>query len=273
MKDESHVSILHGLVAAKNVADKFYNNFFETQADKPKEEKDNLIADVTGDDLKESNEMLSKAKAAGFRTSVVYVLTPKETAWYNNISRDRKVAQDIFSAKHAAIPEAITKLLTQVSDNVDRAFIVFSEPRGEGTPILDVRMSLPSVDFFKKFMDRKEGETDEFYKKRVDKELVRLNDRNTKEKAIKNLAAAAGMKPLEWLKSQAAKGSHANTKGFSYGDVVELKKEGNNFVLPQEIKSRMFDFLMKGANYNVMDKDAIPKDMQVYRNWDSFLNK
>ncbi len=271
MKNPSHVSLLHGLIAAKGAYDKYFNNFFDSQSGKPKENKDNIIADVTGDDVEESVDMLSKAKNAGFRTTVVYVLTEQQIAWYNNISRDRKVAKDVFAKKHDDIPKGVRAMLTTSADYIDRAFIVFSEPRGEGKPILDVRDTLPPIDFFKKFMVRKPDETDAQYDDRKGKELKAIKKRENMIQALKNLASAEGLSVREFLKTKAAKGTHTSEDPLSYGDVVELKKDGNNFTLPNEIKSRMFDFIVNPVNFNVADSDAIPSDMDKYKGWDNFL--
>ena len=267
LKFEPHVSLLHAITASYDFDNIIYKKFFKSQ--KEKEEKDNLIADITGDKMEVNLNLLSNAKEAGFRTTLVYVMTDKETAWYNNIVRDRRVSQKIFADKHAKIPDTIKEMLREKSKYLDRAFIVFSTPRGEGIPIIDLAAWLPPANFFPHLMKPKEGETKEEFKERQDDARKKLNDHKNRIQAIRNMAYEAGLSVKELLSK--LKGTHAPKSPLEYGDVVELEKEGDNFILPEEISDRIDDIIQVPADYSVKEKGDIPKEFQKLKSWDYFL--
>ena len=265
-KNASHVSLLHGIVASLGEKKRFFDYMFQSQKDKDREKMDNVLADVTGGKIQENIKMLSGAKEAGFRTSLVFVLTDQETAWYNNISRDRKVAKSKFSDLHNTIPPNISKMLEEQSQYLDRAFIVFSTPRGDGTPILDLKVQIPSANWFLDAMTPKKGESEQDFKIRKDKAKKMFKKRENLIAALRAMANQQGLSVKELLKKVSFKGTHADTSGFEYGDIIELKKVGDSFELPNQIKKKMDEF-SKEANY-IEDPEKIPEFMKNFKGWE-----
>jgi len=270
-KNASHVSLLHGIVASLGEKERFFNYMFKSQKDKEVDKMDNVLADVTGGDLEENISMIEKAKEAGFRTTLVFVLTDEETAWYNNISRDRKVAEKIFSKLHSSIPPIMEDLLETKAGYLDRAFIVFSTPRGTGTPILDLKVQIPNANWFISAMTPMEGESEEDFKKRKEKAQIAFNKRENMIAALRTMAEMEGLTVKELLKKVSLKGTHVDTKGIEYGDIVELKKKGDNFELPPAIKKRMRDFSEIKPDFNIEEPKKIPEFMKKYKGWDHEL--
>lgn len=92
------VAALHQIVSDKKYDKKIKNNFFDKDEKLP-----NVIFDVTGKNVAELKQYCERVKKKGYKTSLVWVVTNRDVALVQNLTRPRVVPQNIFHKIHNAI--------------------------------------------------------------------------------------------------------------------------------------------------------------------------
>ena len=97
-KKPEDVAALHQIVSDKKYDKKIKKNFFDKDEKLP-----NVIFDVTGKNVAELKQYCERVKKKGYKTSLVWVVTNRDVALVQNLTRPRVVPQNIFHKIHNAI--------------------------------------------------------------------------------------------------------------------------------------------------------------------------
>ena len=97
-KNPQDVADLHQIIKDKKLDKMNMVKFFKDLGKLP-----NIIFDVTGKNVAELKNNCEQVKKAGYKTSLVWVVTNRDVALVQNLTRPRVVPQDIFHKIHNAI--------------------------------------------------------------------------------------------------------------------------------------------------------------------------
>jgi len=89
----------------------------------------NVLFDITGRETVRLTNIGRTAKAVGYSVVLVWVVTPRQVAIIQNLSRDRKVGQKVFHSVHNAVITSVFSFLKGLAYDYDQAFIVFNPGR------------------------------------------------------------------------------------------------------------------------------------------------
>ena len=96
-------------------------NFFKDLGKLP-----NVIFDVTGKNVAELKTNCEKVKEAGYKTSLVWVVTNRDVALVQNLTRPRVVPQNVFHKIHNAILANLPDFIkNEAAKYFDECWILF----------------------------------------------------------------------------------------------------------------------------------------------------
>lgn len=103
--------------------DKKWEKHFFSYLDKNK--LPNILFDMTGKDTKKLSRIADMANGVGYHTSFVWVVSPRNVAIIQNLTRKRSVTQNVFHSVHNAIYDNIFPFLkSNACKGFDEAWIV-----------------------------------------------------------------------------------------------------------------------------------------------------
>lgn len=139
MKNPEDVSDLHKKVRDKGYKDKRENAFFNAHDN---DSRPNVIYDITGDDPSKLEGLGKKLKAMGYKISLVWVVTSRQVAMLQNISRSRVVSQEVFHKTHNNVALSVFPFLKKNASDYDEAWIVFNSKSDAKTLSAEERKEL-----------------------------------------------------------------------------------------------------------------------------------
>jgi len=86
----------------------------------------NVLFDITGDDSNKLKRLGEMAKSVGYKVVLVWVVTPRQVAIIQNLSRPRRVNQKVFHNIHNNVISSVFSFLDGMADSYSQAFIVFN---------------------------------------------------------------------------------------------------------------------------------------------------
>lgn len=120
-KNPQDVADLHQLIKDKQLDKMNTVKFFKDLGKLP-----NIIFDVTGKNVAELKSTCEQVKKAGYKTSLVWVVTNRDVALIQNLTRPRVVPQDIFHKIHNAILANLPAFIkTDAANYFDECWILF----------------------------------------------------------------------------------------------------------------------------------------------------
>ena len=115
------VSALHKIVASKEYESNIKYNFFANNEKLP-----NVIFDITGKNVAELKQYCEMVKKKGYKTSLVWVVTNRDVALVQNLTRPRVVPQNVFHKIHNAILANLPDFIkTDAAKYFDECWIIF----------------------------------------------------------------------------------------------------------------------------------------------------
>lgn len=123
MKNPEDVSDLHKKVKDKGYKEKREDAFFGAHDNSS---RPNVIYDITGDNPNKLEGIGKKLKEMGYKISLVWVVTSRQVAMLQNISRSRVVSQKVFHETHNAVATSVFPFLKKGAKDYDEAWIVFN---------------------------------------------------------------------------------------------------------------------------------------------------
>lgn len=116
-------SALHQRVKDMGLKDKQEKAFFNSLG---QDKLPNICYDITGDDQNKLKALGKKMKDLGYKNTVVWVITNREMAMVQNITRDRVVSQQIFHKIHNDVIKNVFPFLKKGAEDYDEAWLVFN---------------------------------------------------------------------------------------------------------------------------------------------------
>ena len=86
----------------------------------------NVLYDITGDDSNKLKTLSAKLKSLGYKISVVWVVTNRQVAMMQNLTRDRVVSQEIFHRIHNDVIKNVFPFIKKDASDCDEAWLVFN---------------------------------------------------------------------------------------------------------------------------------------------------
>ena len=115
------VSALHKIVASKEYESNIKYNFFANNEKLP-----NVIFDITGKNVAKLKQYCEMVKKKGYKTSLVWVVTNRDVALVQNLTRPRVVPQNVFHKIHNAILANLPDFIkTDAAKYFDECWIIF----------------------------------------------------------------------------------------------------------------------------------------------------
>ena len=142
LKNPADVSALHQKVKDLGLKDKQEEAFFN---DLNQDRLPNIIYDITGDDPQKLKKIASKVNSVGYKTSLVWVVTNRQVAMLQNLSRDRVVSQQIFHKIHNDIVKNVFPFLKNGAKDYDEAWIVFNSKESAKSLSPEERKQLDNI--------------------------------------------------------------------------------------------------------------------------------
>ena len=118
------VSALHQKIKSLGVKDKQEEALFKNVENGI---MPNVIYDITGDDPDKLERLGAKLKGMGYHVTLVWVITNRQIAMIQNLSRDRVVSQEIFHKIHNDVNKTVFPFLKTMAGNYDAAWLVFNQ--------------------------------------------------------------------------------------------------------------------------------------------------
>lgn len=123
LKNPADVSALHQKVKDLGLKDKqeeaFYNNLNQDRLP-------NVLYDITGDEQSKLKKLGEKLSSIGYKVSLVWVVTNRQVAMLQNLSRDRVVSQQIFHKIHNEVIKNVFPFLKNGASDYHEAWLVFN---------------------------------------------------------------------------------------------------------------------------------------------------
>lgn len=117
------VSALHMKVKELGLKDKQEEAFYNSLS---KDKLPNILYDITGDDPNKLEKLGAKLKSVGYKVTLVWVITNRQIAMIQNLSRSRIVSQKVFHEIHNAIAKNVFPFLKARAKDYDAAWIIFN---------------------------------------------------------------------------------------------------------------------------------------------------
>ena len=117
------VSALHQKVKDLGLKDKQEEAFYNSLS---KDRLPNIMYDITGDDPNKLEKLGAKLKSVGYKVTLVWVITNRQIAMIQNLSRSRIVSQKIFHEIHNAIAKNVFPFLKARASSYDEAWLIFN---------------------------------------------------------------------------------------------------------------------------------------------------
>lgn len=127
MGNPADTAALHAQVKGHGWKQKSRYNFFNADQNRNPERLPNVILDITGTDTGELTRLAVMCSKLGYKTHLVWVVTSRSRAMHNNLSRDRKVPQEVFHDAHNDIREYLPPYVqNEAGQFFDNAWLVFN---------------------------------------------------------------------------------------------------------------------------------------------------
>lgn len=136
------VTALHNKIKALGYKDKQEEAFFKGAVNGT---LPNVIYDITGDDPNKLEKLGSKLKGLGYKVTLVWVVTNRQVAMIQNLSRDRIVSQKIFHEIHNAVNKTVFPFLKNKAKDYDAAWIIFGSELPANALSADEKKQLENV--------------------------------------------------------------------------------------------------------------------------------
>ena len=119
------VSALHKIVDGKKYDKNIKHNFFANNEKLP-----NVIFDITGKNVAKIKQRCEKVKKIGYKTSLVWVVSNRDVALVQNLTRPRVVPQNVFHKIHNAILANLPDFIkTDAANYFDECWILFGSTK------------------------------------------------------------------------------------------------------------------------------------------------
>ena len=124
-KKPEDVAALHQIVSDKKYDKKIKNIFFDKDEKLP-----NVIFDITGKNVAELKQYCERVKRKGYKTSLVWVVSNRDVALVQNLTRPRVVPQNVFHKIHNAILANLPDFIkTDAANYFDECWILFGSTK------------------------------------------------------------------------------------------------------------------------------------------------
>lgn len=122
------VQRLHKKVSQKGWKGKSRRQFFQNQR---RDNLQNVIFDITGKGIKDIAQASTMCKEIGYTVYLVWVLTSRQRAMWQNLNRERRLNQKIFHDIHNAIYDFLPDFIKNgAAQYVDNVWLVFNSSMG-----------------------------------------------------------------------------------------------------------------------------------------------
>jgi predicted kinase len=142
LSNPNDVSSLHQIVKDKGFKDKEEAAFFNAAVEG---RLPNVIYDITGDDPKKLSGLGKKLKDLGYKVSLVWVVTSRQVAMLQNLSRSRVVSQKIFHQTHNEVAKSVFPFLKSGAKDYDEAWVVINSKGSAKTLSAQERKELNDI--------------------------------------------------------------------------------------------------------------------------------
>lgn len=142
MKNPEDVTNLHLKMKDKGFKDKIEDALYSSHSN---DSRPNVIYDITGDNPNKLEGLGKKLKDIGYKVCLVWVVTSRQVAMLQNISRSRVVSQKIFHETHNKVALSVFPFLQKGAKDYDEAWIVFNSKSDAKTLSAEERRELSKM--------------------------------------------------------------------------------------------------------------------------------